>query len=220
MGNETTNNGVSTEPTYKLNLKVDGKEITKEFTESELVAHIQKDLSADERLRLAAERKSELDIKEKELLSKEEELKKTDEELKQLIDNALSDIDESEVPQDPTDTDIEKLLSDDPVLANKIAQLEQTTKQQQEQLALIQRDAIYKDIKNDRDSLIKQYNLTAEQANEVAKFALDKELSSLDDAFKIMYYNKERPPVLTSQVSSGKINEDQLKVFKQALREI
>ena len=221
MPDGTTRTDVSNEtPTYKLNLKVDGKEITKEFSQDELIAHVQKGLSADEKFRIASEKRQEIEDKERILSEKEQELMEKDQELRSMIDALLDEPSGENIPSEPTDKEINNIVQGDPSILAELNELKAKLNSNEQELSLLRKDAIYKDIKDEREQIMKKYGLTAKEANDVAKYSLDKGGNiTLEEAYRILFYGKERAPKLTPELGSGKITQDKINAFKKALIE-
>ena len=220
MPQETTQQGVSNSnensPTYKLKLKVNGEEVVKEFTQDELVAHVQKGLSADEKFQIAASQRKEVEEKERILSEKERELMEKDQELRAMLD-AIIDGDEN-VPSEPSDNEINDIVGNDPAILAEINALKAKLQQNEQELSLLRKDAIYKDIKEEREALMNKYGLSVNEANDVAKYALEKGGNiSLEEAFRILFFDKEKPVKMTPEVSSGKMTQDKVNALKKAL---
>lgn len=183
---------------FTLNLKVDGEEVTKEFTQEELKAYVQKGMSADEKFRTAAELKK----------SVEEERNEID----NIIKSAFEFDDDDETPSTENNSVPEEKSQDDIVI-----------KQLQAELREVKNKQYYADAKNEIEAIQQSRGLDDKQVIELITYIQDQKtknnkILSLDDAYKIVYFeDRERPNKLTPESGASKKKTNEINAWKNRI---
>lgn len=208
MANDTTFNedvSVNTTPTddgmIKLNLKVNGEEVEKEFTPDELKAYVQKGLAADEKFREAAE------------------LKKSVEEERQDIEELIRS--SFEIENDEVVDDVDETSTDESKDEDK-PQIDPIINQLKSELMEVKNKQLYMDAKREIEEIQQKYNLDETGIKELILFIQDQNTNynrnySLEDAYKILHFGEEKPNKFTPVSGVDKKRFEEVKSWKERI---